>query len=76
MGKRKGGEGACWEGAGKRRGRDATIVRKKIRGPLCIFFSNVLYRNNKNIFNGFFIFLVFHQTPDLVVVYKIFYFLL
>lgn len=74
----RGGD-AMW-GGGKRRGREGWAreeddrPEKKIIFEVEFFFSNVLYKNNKNTSYLYFIFLTFHQTPGLVIIFRIFLF--
>lgn len=67
-------EGAGRGGEGKEGSRRGWSSREKNNFRGRIFFSNVLYKNNKNTSYLYFIFLTFHQTPGLVVIFRIFLF--
>lgn len=65
-------------GGRKRRGRareEDDRPEKKIIFEVDFSFSNVLYKNSKNTSYLYFIFLTFHQTPVLIIIFRIFLFL-
>lgn len=68
-----GGNKGRRKGQGRSREEESRqLQEKKIKGRPH-FFSNVLYKNNKRASIFFFIFIMFYQTPILVII-SIFYF--